>query len=397
MSRYVFFVVLLCSIGLNIYLFLQINVLTIEKKLAVTTYQQSSHKHKPASSNQQFATTTIKDNDALLVRDNHTQQAEQIKAAIKAHDFYLAKFLVINLTNEEAKILTEVRGFWLQATQKLINESEFNKAEDSFNVYLYFQPNDLDFLYLRVESQLQQKLYLEAITHAYEIQHHVFDETKQQGVILYARKLVQQQIDVFVDNNLWLELISFIEQVSVLDPEDLNLQWVFAQTQYHIGEYNFAKSAVEPLLSQPNFKVKAEALLSEINLALRKPESIQLKRSGEHFIVQGTMNNIFNVSLMLDTGASISLLSEQAFEQLNQYAAVDYIKQVELNTAGGSITASIYQVAEFEIQGYVLEDFIFAVSAFSTGDNDGLLGMNYLSAFDFHIDQANDLLLLKNK
>lgn len=402
MWRFVFFVVLLCSIGLNIYLFMQLNVRFIENKLPSNIFQQNisqqkSTKTKSSSASQQFADKITKQHDKTSASDNASKQVEQIENAIKTHDFYLAKFLIINLANENAQALPEVRAFWLQSTQRLINQSLFSQAEDSYNAYLDFQQNDSDFLYLRIESQLQQELYLQAITSAYEIQHHVFDETNHRSVMLYARTLVQQQIDIFIENNLWSELISFIEQVNVLDPENLSLQWFFAQTQYQIGEYSSAKNAVQPLLSQPNFKVKAEALLSKINLALRKPESIQLKRRGEHFIVQGTMNNTFNVSLMLDTGASISLLSEQAFEQLNQYTDVEYIKQVELNTAGGRITASIYQVAEFEIQGYVLEDFIFAVSAFASGGSDGLLGMNYLSAFDFHIDQSHDLLILKNK
>jgi predicted aspartyl protease len=101
---------------------------------------------------------------------------------------------------------------------------------------------------------------------------------------------------------------------------------------------------------------------------------------------------------MLDTGASISLLSESAFDELSQYSDVIYIKDLNLNTAGGIVTANIYQVAEVSIQGYVVNDFLFAVShSYANDYNDGLLGMNFLKAFDFHIDQNNGLLILKNK
>jgi hypothetical protein len=70
---------------------------------------------------------------------------------------------------------------------------------------------------------------------------------------------------------------------------------------------------------------------------------------------------------MLDTGASISLLSERAFEALSQFSEVAYIKDINLNTAGAQVTTLIYQVNEFS------------------------------KSFDFHIDQNNSLLILKNK
>jgi predicted aspartyl protease len=113
--------------------------------------------------------------------------------------------------------------------------------------------------------------------------------------------------------------------------------------------------------------------------------------------VQAVMNDTFKVSLMLDTGASISLLSERAFEALSRYSEVVYVKDLQLNTAGGIVTTSIYQVDQFTIQGYTINDFIFAVSPYVGEGNDGLLGMNFLSAFDFYIDQNNNLLILKNK
>jgi clan AA aspartic protease (TIGR02281 family) len=151
------------------------------------------------------------------------------------------------------------------------------------------------------------------------------------------------------------------------------------------------------LLIAPNYKVKANALLTKMQRALREPESIQLTKQGEHFIVQATINDSLTVSLMIDTGASISLLSEQAFAEVEQYTQVNYLQDITLNTAGGVVTASIYQAESLSIQGYLVSDFVFAVSEHVGSSNDGLLGMNYLRAFEFTIDQRNNLLILKNK
>jgi clan AA aspartic protease (TIGR02281 family) len=229
------------------------------------------------------------------------------------------------------------------------------------------------------------------------VQYHLLNSVEVRESIMVARGLVQQQIDVLINNNDWLALRDLVEDVLIFDAENLNLQWIFARTQYQLGEFEYARNAIESLLNQPDYEIKARVLLADIEAVLRNPQSIPLSRQGEHFIVQALMNDTFNVSLMIDTGASIYLLSESALDALNQYSEVFYIKDLTLNTAGGQITASLYQVAEFAIQDYVVNDFVFAVSPYSSEHSDGLLGMNFLKAFDFHIDQNNGLLILKNK
>jgi len=390
MWRITLFIGLACSIVLNIYLFIQLNIRTIETKIQQQPLVNLPQRvvHIKADNNQ----------NSLFEQPEYAQQiANNIKKAINERDYFNASYLMNTLANDHEMALPEVRLFWLQTTVTLIEQKLFTDAENSISAYLAFQSDDSDFLYQQVDLYWQQQLPLMAIKLAYEVQYHVFNEVEKRNALNFARDLVQQQIDVLINNNHWLELRRLIEEATLFDPESLNLQWFFVRAQYQLGEFDYARNAIEPLLTQPNYKIKAQALLAKIETALRKPQSIPLSRQGEHFIVQANINNTFSVSLMLDTGASISLLSEPAFEALSQYSEVAYIKDVNLNTAGGVVTASIYQVAEFAIQGYSVSDFVFAVSPYISAGNDGLLGMNFLKAFDFHIDQSNSFLILKNK
>jgi len=390
MWRITLFIGLACSIVLNIYLFIQLNIRTIETKIQQQPLVNLPQRvvHIKADNNQ----------NSLFEQPEYAQQiANNIKKAINERDYFNASYLMNTLANDHEMALPEVRLFWLQTTVTLIKQKLYTDAENSISAYLAFQSDDSDFLYQQVDLYWQQQLPLMAIKLAYEVQYHVFNEVEKRNALNFARDLVQQQIDVLINNNHWLELRRLIEEATLFDPESLNLQWFFVRAQYQLGEFDYARNAIEPLLTQPNYKIKAQALLAKIETALRKPQSIPLSRQGEHFIVQANINNTFSVSLMLDTGASISLLSEPAFEALSQYSEVAYIKDVNLNTAGGVVTASIYQVAEFAIQGYSVSDFVFAVSPYISAGNDGLLGMNFLKAFDFHIDQSNSFLILKNK
>jgi clan AA aspartic protease (TIGR02281 family) len=391
MWRIAVFITLMCSVVLNVYLFLQLNIRVTETRLQQDV---DVHSHQRPSRMQK---------DKVTIKDNESNKSAQrivknIRRAIHEKDYFNANFLIHTIANNYQAELSDVRLFWLQTTQSLIQQKLFAHAEDSINAYLAFENDDIDFLYQQVELYWQQELPLLAIKHSYEVQYHLFNRVEVHEAVNAARRLVQQQVDILIKNNNWLELRNLIEEVLLFDADNFNLQWLIARAQYQLGEFEYARNTLEPLLSQPNYKIKVRTLLADIESALRKPQSIPLSRQGEHFIVQALINDTFNVSLMLDTGASISLLSESAFEELNQYSDVVYIKDLSLNTAGGTVTASIYQIAELSIQGYVVKDFIFAVSSSYVNEhNDGLLGMNFLKAFDFHIDQNNGLLTLKNK
>jgi len=410
MYRISFFILLFCSLSLNAYLFIQLSERSIENTLQQATnfyYQLGA-----AQVQQNIGKNENNNNNDVGSESNNTDLSQQIvnkiKSAINAKDYYKASFFINALANDHNAELPEVRLFWLHTTEALIQQKLFTDAEESISAYLAFQPDDSDFLYQQINIFQQKQQPLLAIKHAYEIQYHVFTEVENNTALNFARKLVQQQAEILINKNHWFELNSLVEEVLIFDPQNVDLQWLVARAQYQLGEFNYARDVLKPLLSQPNYKIKAQTLLADIDIALRKPESIPLVRHGEHFIVQALMNDSFNVSLMLDTGASISLLSESAFDALSQNSNVVYLEDLKLNTAGGTVTASIYQVAEFAIQGYVVNDFVFAVSPYfvnsneSTNigkreDNDGLLGMNFLRNFDFYIDQNNNLLILKNK
>ena len=382
MWRITLFIMLLCSIAINVYLFLKLNEQFIDN--SILPYQ-------PDPLNVVSVTQNIKP----TIIYNEQPRSLKINNALQDSDYFLASFLIKSLQNKQQ--LLELKTYWLSSTKTLIATGQFIEADKAITAYLEFNRDDLDFLYLQVDNYHKQQLVLTAIEYAYNIQYHVFTENQKREVIEHARQMVYQYADVFIQNNQWLELQGFIEQLMVIDVENFQLNWLYTRAQYHLGEFELARNSIEPLLTAPNYTVKANALLTKIQAALRQPEGIQLTKQGEHFIVQASVNESFTVALMIDTGASISLLSEQAFAEVNQYTQVDYVKDLTLSTAGGLVTASIYQAQSLSIQGYVVKDFLFAVSPLIGANNDGLLGMNYLRAFEFTIDQRHNLLILNNK
>ncbi|MFT7110953.1 MAG: clan AA aspartic protease (TIGR02281 family), partial [Psychrobacter glaciei] len=270
-------------------------------------------------------------------------------------------------------------------------------AENAINAFLAYAPDDLDFLRAVVKLRLAQQQILLAVKKALSLEYHTFNLELQQQSLNYAQALVRDEIKRLFELALWLELAQFTEEVLAMVPNSAQAQWALAQAQFQLGDYSFARQNLTALIEQPNYQVKAQRLFNTIELALQRPEMVPLIRNGDHFIVEGLINNNFSVDLLIDTGASISVLSQGVFDELVSQSKVKYIEDIVLTTAGGEVDSRIYQVEEFALQGYQVNNLLFAVIPYKGQKNDGLLGMNYLRLFDFHIDQSNNLLRLENK
>ena len=104
------------------------------------------------------------------------------------------------------------------------------------------------------------------------------------------------------------------------------------------------------------------------------------------------------VTLLIDTGASMTTLSRQAFQALSNANDFDLMGQRMFNTANGITKGNIYRVDHLEIGRFMLNDAQIAVLDFKMPEGvDGLLGMNVLEHFRFHIDQEKQLLYLADR
>ena len=122
-----------------------------------------------------------------------------------------------------------------------------------------------------------------------------------------------------------------------------------------------------------------------------------LRQLGDHYIVNGQMNNK-SVELMIDTGASTTVLTENAFNRIASGNEVSFIGQYRINTAGGQVVAPVYKMQTLNIDGHRVNDLAVVVLPLEEfGDAEGLLGMNFLREFDFRIDQNSDQLFLNDR
>lgn len=118
---------------------------------------------------------------------------------------------------------------------------------------------------------------------------------------------------------------------------------------------------------------------------------VPLRRLGSHFVLEAQLAGT-TIELMIDTGASVTSLTQQQFTTLIQ--AVDYLDTRTVSTANGLANVEFYQSEQMQIGDQVRGPIQFAVmNEMRAGP--GLLGMNFLRHFDFDIDQHNAVLILR--
>ena len=414
MWRFLFLTILVTSLSLNVYLLVPIKQPSIVKAafsdLVRTAF--SAPKTSQVTESTEVINVNVDKTQALAnglpmllsthdgvkpPRQRVKNLEEIIQQSIDAQEYFLASNLLYEIPLEDQLRLSTLKSYWLSNAMQLLKNKHYLLAENAINAFLAYAPDDLDFLRAVVKLRLAQQQILLAIKKALSLEYHTFDLDLQQQILNYAQALVRDEIKRLFELALWLELAQFTEEVLAMVPNSAQAQWALAQAQFQLGDYSFARQNLTALIEQPNYQVKAQRLFNTIELALQRPEMVPLIRNGDHFIVEGLINNNFSVDLLIDTGASISVLSQGVFDELVSQSKVKYIEDIVLTTAGGEVDSRIYQVEEFALQGYQVNNLLFAVIPYKGQKNDGLLGMNYLRLFDFHIDQSNNLLRLENK
>ncbi|MDH3256057.1 MAG: TIGR02281 family clan AA aspartic protease [Nitrospinota bacterium] len=114
---------------------------------------------------------------------------------------------------------------------------------------------------------------------------------------------------------------------------------------------------------------------------------------GGHYVVEVLINGTVSADFIVDTGASMVVLSERIGKRLGVYYNTQ-LPTIGMSTAGGKVEAPLFVLDSLKIG----DAEVFAVEA-STNPHmegmDGLLGMTFLSAFKVEMDQQNAEMILK--
>lgn len=299
--------------------------------------------------------------------------------------------------NKAAQI--EQIELWLESGQ-------YSVARDVIQRYLQESPQDLEFLMLEAQLIDLTADIAEVLAHYYSLLDVPLEDAQRVWVLQRIESLTGENVRKLRGINAWDILATFLEPLWQFDPTNKSIIVVLAEAYARLESESLMEYVLASLLPDDPDVIRIRALLRDnYETPVAQQDSVPqeqsfdrgigLVRRGDHFLVDARMGSK-KMRLMIDTGASTTVLTDNAFARLSSSSFSEFVGNYRVNTAGGLITAPIYRIRNLSIADYKVNDIAIVVLPMeSFSEADGLLGMNYLREFDFWIDQREAQLFLK--
>ena len=376
----VYLVVLLISIVINIYF---LSKFSEDVKSTIKVEEDESYIPKLSATIGDSPISQEIDDDILEMLSLQ-QYHESVKLLIKAD------------LNDPA-ITQSLKRLVLKHIQDQLSDGYVGSAIELLDELLSYYPNEIQFLKLKSTTFELLEDFESAVRLIYEIQYRTYDLHKKTLALQDARNLSRRCIDRLFNKGDWANVSELTTLIVSLDQDFNYAQFHLAEALLEQEKYINASLEASRLLDEPKWKRAGEQLLARILSKKQNISQIQLKKIGQQYMVDGLITGTTEVSLLLDTGASICVLSREVFERIESSINAKNIGDTTVNTAGGTIVVELYQVPSLQLGHHSVENIEVAINPYLNDSFDGLLGMNFLSLFNFRIDQQTNKLFLQDK
>ncbi|NOZ54882.1 MAG: TIGR02281 family clan AA aspartic protease [Gammaproteobacteria bacterium] len=304
----------------------------------------------------------------LLLDDNFTQQLDNMRQAIIEH------------------------------LRLLLASHDYIHADRLFSLYLEVEYRDVTVLLMRAQSYTGQQQFELAIDTLYKARSYEYREPQMANLIEKIRKLVER-FDKTLRNLKNNEArLTLFERLTTLEPDYSPYFVELARVQMSMGNTTQARLSLSLVEYDPQVSRQVKQLLKQIehNAAITEAElaTIPLTRRGDHFIVKAWINNHTVINLLIDTGASLTMIRSDVLQAAGVSRSANQAVR-RFNTANGTIHTAVVLLDSLSMGEQSVNDLeVGRLNSDNFHVADGLLGMNFLKHFKFFIDQGEHVLRL---
>ena len=257
------------------------------------------------------------------------------------------------------------------------------------------EPEERELKWLLLTIYKEDKQYLKALEIIANLREYS-DEESLAKLKKISIQINQLYIDELEKSKKYGKLLSFLQELRDEYPDEGYYLFRLASLHSELRQYDESIEYLQELQYDTLYTEQADNLLQKIaqeqEILQEYRYKIPLKREGLHFSVAVTINEMYNLQLLLDTGATYTLIDS------NKVSELPLVKEdIILQTAAGNISANLAKVESFKLDNIVLKDIKVTLAPFEHQSTDGLLGMNFFKRYKFLIDQEEGMLYLKSR
>jgi clan AA aspartic protease (TIGR02281 family) len=224
-------------------------------------------------------------------------------------------------------------------------------------------------------------------------------ETKAQQQVLeaqlanvtdaYARSLISSQ--------RYADLDRIYEAITLALPELGDYFMALGLLRIQTGDSAAALSALAQIENHGRLGAQARQLMADISSSSVDEsaalEALPLILRGSQWLVKAELDNRESITLMIDTGAAMTVLQPQLLARLG-YSLRG--REAYFSTANGVVQAPVVAIQRLSLgQTGINQLSVGALELALDQSIDGLLGMNFLRHYQFRIDQDQEELVLE--
>jgi predicted aspartyl protease len=272
-----------------------------------------------------------------------------------------------------------------------------NKKEaiSQLNEYLEIEPKNIETKLQLIEAYQKVEEFDKALEILITLLNNSESAVEQEQYHKEIIKISQIYIDKLINDEKFQQLIAFLE--IYIEYEFNTTFYTFTLAKHYVDtkEYPLAEKLLKEIEFDEEYGERAKTLLKKIKNKKSSEEEYRYKfpliKEGEHFLIEVNIDEI-PLKLLLDTGASYSLINE------NKLSSLTIIEEeITLQTPTGNIISKLQQAQSFKIEELEIKEFKLISLPFKQQNADGLLGMNFFKKFQFKIDQEKGILYLLKK
>ncbi len=324
---------------------------------------------------------------------------------LDAAKYQQAMEVLHEVRQRDGALATSLRGELLNFLVALMEAEDAQAFTDLADAYLALVFDDVDALLLLAEFNQRTGYYFEALSVFQLAREYAYDAADKNKVhAAFARFISTVDQSLMAQNNRYLlsQIYMQADTVGLLSPSQ---QLRLAEIHFNAGDEYLSETVLARLLADASVGEAATALLAKIRSAnspvandhtLGDERAVPLIKKGNQYVAVLQLDGYHDVRLLMDTGASMTTLSEHALARVGSSLNFRELGSRMFRTANGVAKGRVLQLDTVTLGSFTLSDARLAVLNFDIGDDvDGLLGMNVLGAFEFRIvDAAGEARLL---